>query len=78
MKVKTINVSLPAKLLKVIDQKAKKEYKSRSELFKEASLMYIQTKDNWQILQLDIAQKAKKMELKKENQVEKMIDSLRK
>ena len=78
MKVKTINVSLPAKLLKVIDQKAKKEYKSRSELFKEASLMYIQTKDNWQMLQSDIVQKAKKMELKKENQVEEMVDSLRK
>ena len=78
MKVKTINVSLPAKLLKVIDQKAKEEYKSRSELFKEASLMYIQTKDNWQMLQSDIVQKAKKMELKKENQVEEMVDSLRK
>jgi len=78
MKVKTINVSLPAKLLKVIDQKAKKEYKSRRELFKEASLMYIQTKDNWQMLQSDIVQKAKKMELKKENQVEEMVDSLRK
>ena len=78
MKVKTINVSLPAKLLKTIDQKAKEEYKSRSELFKEASLMYIQTKDNWQILQSDIAQKAKKIGLKRENQVEEAIDSLRK
>lgn len=78
MSVKTINVSLPDELLKEIDRKAEEEYRSRSELLKEATLMYIQTKDNWQVLQKDLALRAKKQGLKNENDIEKMIDSLRK
>jgi len=78
MSSKTINVSLPAELLKQIDRKAQEEYRSRSELLKEATLIYIQTKDNWQVLQKDLSSKAKKMGLKNEGQIESMIDSLRK
>jgi len=78
MSSKTINVSLPAELLKQIDRKAQEEYRSRSELLKEATLIYIQTKDNWQVLQEDLSSKAKKMDLKNEGQIENMIDSLRK
>jgi len=78
MSSKTINVSLPAELLKEIDRKAQEEYRSRSELLKEATLIYIQTKDNWQVLQKDLSSKAKKMGLKNEGQIESMIDSLRK
>lgn len=78
MNVKTVNVSLPSDLLKQIDRKAKEEYRSRSELLKEATLMYIQTKDNWQLLQRDLSQKAKKIGLKGEEDIEKIVDSLRK
>jgi len=78
MSSKTINVSLPADLLKQIDRKAQEEYRSRSELLKEATLIYIQTKDNWQVLQEDLSSKAEKMGLKNEGQIESMIDSLRK
>ena len=55
MSVKTINVSFPPELLKEIDRKAKEEYRSRSELLKDATLMYIQTKDNWSVLQKDLS-----------------------
>lgn len=78
MRAKTINISLPFELLKEIDHKAKEEYRSRSELFKEATLMYIQTKDNFKVLQENLSQRAKKMGLKRESQIEEMIDSLRK
>lgn len=78
MRAKTINISLPFELLKEIDRKAKEEYRSRSELFKEATLMYIQTKDNFKVLQENLSQRAKKMGLKRESQIEEMIDSLRK
>ena len=78
MSVKTINISLPAELLKQIDYKAKEEYRSRSELLKEATLVYIQTKDNWKVLQQDLTSKAKKLNLKNEQNIEKMVDSLRK
>ena len=78
MSVKTINISLPADLLKQIDRKAQEEYRSRSELLKEATLIYIQTKDNWRVLQQDLAAKAKKMDLRDEKDIEALVDSLRK
>ena len=78
MKAKTINISLPEELLEEIDRKAREEYRSRSELFKEATIMYIQTKDNWLLLQKDLSSKAKKLGVKSEDDVEKLIDTLRK
>jgi len=78
MSVKTINISLPSDLLKKIDRKAQEEYRSRSELLKEATLIYIQTKDNWKVLQQDLAAKAKKMNLQDERDIEALVDSLRK
>lgn len=77
MKAKTINISLPEKLLGSIDRKAREEYRSRSELIKEATVFYIQTKDNRAILQNDISAKAKKMRINSEVDVEAMVDSLR-
>jgi len=77
MKSKTINISLPEKLLSSIDRKAKEEYRSRSELLKEAAVFYIQTKDNWAVLQKDIIARAKKMNIRTERDVEKLIDSSR-
>ena len=77
MKTKTINISLPAMVLQKIDLQAAEEYKSRSELLKEASLFYIQTKENWLTLQSYLSNKARKMDIKGESDVEKMVDSLR-
>jgi metal-responsive CopG/Arc/MetJ family transcriptional regulator len=78
MKVKTINISIPEELLTKIDEKARLEYRSRSELFKEATVVYLQTKDNWLVLQKEMSEKAKKMNIKTENDVEQIVDSLRK
>jgi metal-responsive CopG/Arc/MetJ family transcriptional regulator len=78
MKVKTINISVPEKLLSEIDRKAREEYRSRSELLKEAAVHYIQSRDNWMVLQNDIMLKAKKMALKSEDDVERLVDSERK
>lgn len=77
MKVKTINISMPEKLLANIDRKAKDEYRSRSELIREAALYYLQTKNNWTILEQDLSTKAKKLAIKNEDDVEDMVDSLR-
>ena len=78
MKSKTINISLPRAVLVNIDKKAKEEYRSRSELIKEAAVFYIQTKDNWSILQNDISSKAVNMGIKSDSDVEKLVDSMRK
>ena len=78
MKSKTINISLRRAVLVNIDKKAKEEYRSRSELIKEAAVFYIQTKDNWSILQNDISSKAVNMGIKSDSDVEKLVDSMRK
>lgn len=77
MKSKTINISLPEEVLVDIDSKAKEEYRSRSELIKEAAVYYIQTKNNWSILQKEISTKASKLGIKTEKDVEKLVDSVR-
>ena len=77
MKVKTVNISIPEKLLEEIDSKAKDEYKSRSDLLREAALCYLQTSNNWAILQKDLSAKAKKAGIKTEDDIEAMVDSLR-
>lgn len=77
MKAKTVNISLPEQLLSEIDQKAREEYRSRSELIKEAAVFYIRTKDNWAIIQDDLSAKAKKLGIKTEDDIEDLVDSVR-
>lgn len=78
MATKTINISLPQEVIKQIDRKAKEEYRSRSEFIKVAAIQYIKRQDNWAIFQKDMAQRAKKLGLRTEDDVEEMIDSTRK
>lgn len=77
MQTKTINISLPRDVLENVDRKAKEEYRSRSELLKDAAIVYIQTKDNWAVLQNNISEKAKKLRIQNDAQIENAIDSLR-
>lgn len=74
---KTFNISFPENLLTKVDKLAKTEYRSRSELLREAVVYYISTKDNWQMLQSDLAGRAKLAGIKSEDDVEAMIDENR-
>ena len=47
MKNKTVNISFKKELLKKIDDIAKEESRSRSELLREAARIYIERKENW-------------------------------
>jgi metal-responsive CopG/Arc/MetJ family transcriptional regulator len=44
----TVNISFQGDLLDQIDQIAKKEARSRSELIREATRMYVERKQRWQ------------------------------
>lgn len=77
MNVKTINISLPEELLSDIDIKAREEYRSRSELIKEAAVFYIQTKNNWAALQADIVNRARELGINNDDDVEDLVDSMR-
>lgn len=77
-KVRTINISLSAELVKQIDRKAEEEFRSRSELIREATLNYVQTKNNWAVLQDDLSKRAKELKIKNEDRIEELVDSMRK
>jgi metal-responsive CopG/Arc/MetJ family transcriptional regulator len=78
MATKTVNISLPEKLLIEIDRKAKQEYRTRSELFKQAVILYIEKRDNWDVFSHDLSKQAKAMGIKNEDDVEELVDSIRK
>jgi metal-responsive CopG/Arc/MetJ family transcriptional regulator len=48
MAVSTVNISFQEDLLKKIDQVAKKEARTRSELIREAARIYIERKQKWE------------------------------
>jgi len=50
MKTSTVNIAFKDDLLKDIDDVAKKESRSRSELIREAARMYIEKKRNWETI----------------------------
>ncbi len=47
MSTKTVNISFQDGLLREIDRVAKQESRSRSELLREASRMYIERRERW-------------------------------
>lgn len=47
MKTETVNISFQEGLLRQIDQTAREESRSRSELIREAARMYIERKTRW-------------------------------
>ena len=50
MAISTVNISFNSSLLSRIDKVAKKESRTRSELIREASRMYIERKKKWDSL----------------------------
>lgn len=48
MPVSTVNISFQEDLLRQIDQIARSEARSRSELIREAARLYIEKKQRWQ------------------------------
>ena len=50
MNTYTVNIAFKKDLLKQIDQLAKEESRSRSELIREAARMYIERKSRWKTI----------------------------
>lgn len=48
MGISTVNISFKDELLKEIDQLARRESRSRSELIREAARLYIERRNKWQ------------------------------
>ncbi len=73
----TINLSLPKELLNAVDRLAKREARSRSELFREAARVYIRRVMAWDEIYKIGRRKAKELGIKSEEDVYRMIEEFR-
>ena len=67
MKTGTVNISFQKSLLRQIDDVAKEEARSRSELVREAARMYIERKTRWKEVFAYGKMQAKKLGLKEKD-----------
>lgn len=77
MASKTINLSVSDQLLKELDRLAKRESRTRSSLLRDAILEYMQKHITWEDLQADAAERARKLGVSTEEDVERLVDQVR-
>jgi len=77
MKSSTVNISFRKDLLEQIDQIAKEEARSRSELIREAARTYIESKMRWKKI-FEFGEKIAKEKKLTEADIEKEIEAIRK
>ncbi len=73
MATQTFNISLPKELVKQVDLLAKKEYRNRSELIREALRVYLSDKQERNALLAHGKTIGKKMGIKSEEDVNKIV-----
>lgn len=78
MKTKTINLSLPAEMLKKIDRAAKTSQSNRSEFIRQSARRQLETLENWERICAYGARQGRKLGIKSEDDVERLIDEGRK
>lgn len=74
MRTKIINISLPDRLLSDADKLARKEYRTRSELFREALRSYILTRRNLSLIYDYGSIQAKKQKITPKNLNQKISE----
>lgn len=77
MQTQTLNIALPKDLVQKVDETARKEYRNRSELIREALRVYLQDKEEWQQIFKAGEQAMKKMGIKSEEEVDKRVHEYR-
>lgn len=73
MNTQTLNIALPKELIKKVDHQAKREYKNRSELIREALGSYLNRQERWQKIFKIGEQAMKKMGLKSEEEINDIV-----
>jgi len=76
MNTQTINISLPKQLVKIMDEKSKAEYLTRSDLIRTAIISYIDREKRWESIFTYGSKKFIKSKIK-ENNIEKIVDQYR-
>lgn len=73
MQTQTLNIALPSELVKRVDRLAKKEYRNRSELIREALRVYLKDKAEWEQI-FEYGKKVGKiMGIKSEEDVDRIV-----
>ena len=73
----TLNIALPLNLLKKVDERAKKEYKNRSELIREALRIYLLKVERWDRIFKVGNESAKKAGIKDEKELNDLVYQFR-
>lgn len=77
MQTQTFNIVLPKELVKKADEAAKREYRNRSELIREALRKYLEEREKWNQI-FKVGEKAmKKMGITSEKQVDNIVYEFR-
>ena len=77
MNTQTLNIALPEDLIKKVDKLAKKEFRNRSDLIREALRSYIKNSEKWEELFLYGNHVAEKLEIKTESEVNEIVTEFR-
>jgi metal-responsive CopG/Arc/MetJ family transcriptional regulator len=77
MNTQTLNIALPKDLVKKADELAKKEYRNRSELIREALRIYIERKSTWEEIFAIGEKAAKKAGIKNEDEINQLVSDFR-
>lgn len=75
--MQTLNISLPTELVKRVDLQAKKEYKNRSELMREALRLYLVDQDEWMEIFKSGEEAMKKMGIRSEGDINDIVYEFR-
>ena len=78
MKSAIVNLSLPAALLRRIDQEARAELRTRSELLREAARSYLEREHRWKALEQYAGRRARVSGIRTESDVLRAIAAARK
>lgn len=77
MQTQTFNIALPKELVKKVDEVAKKEYRNRSELIREALRVYLVKMDRWEQIFKAGRQAVKRMGIKNEKEIDDIVYKFR-
>lgn len=77
MQTQTFNIALPQDLVKKVDTQAKKEYRNRSELIREALRVYLARNQAWEQIFQAGKEAANKAGVKTEEDVIKIVRQYR-
>lgn len=77
MQTQTLNISLPTELVKKVDQLARREYRNRSELVRQALRIYLERRMAWDRIFEAGEKAAKRMGIKSEEEIDKIVYEFR-